>query len=254
MVMLAGAAPWIAPKDPTEQTLSEALSAPSRTHIFGTDQFGRDILSRVVYGARISLWVGLISVGIACLLGVPFGLMSGYYPGWVDSVVSRVTDVILGLPAVLLALAIMAILGPSIRNVIVAVSISLVPQYVRTARGSALSLKEREYVAAARAIGASGTHVLWRHILPNSLSPLIVITSLEFPGAILFAAGLSFLGLGAQPPSPEWGAMLAAGRLYMREAWWIPVFPGLAITITVLAMNMVGDALRDRLDPRFAGR
>lgn len=254
VALVAITAPWNTSYDPAEQMLGDALLPPSSEHLFGTDQFGRDIYTRVVYGGRISLRVGLISVGIACAVGIPLGLASGYYLGWIDVVVMRVVDLLLAFPAVLLAMAIMTILGASLTNAMIAVGISIVPQFLRVVRGSTLSVKAMDYVVAARAIGCSDRHIMARHILPNVLLPLVILSTLQFAVAILFAAGLSFLGLGAQPPTPEWGAMLTTGRRYLREAWWIAVFPGLAITVTILAMNLVGDGLRDALDPQLTTR
>jgi peptide/nickel transport system permease protein len=250
IVAVALAAPWLARHDPVRQSLRTALQPPSATYPLGTDQFGRDIYSRLVHGARISLRVGLVSVGIALVLGTPLGLLAGYYRGVVDSAVSRFVDIVLAFPAVLLALAIMAVLGPSLTNAMIAVGVSILPQYVRVARASTLSVAELDYVVAARAVGASDVSIIARHVLPNVALPLVVLTSLQMASAVLFAASLSFLGLGAQPPTPEWGAMLTTGRTYMRDAWWIPVFPGLAITLTVLSLNLLGDGLRDALDPR----
>jgi peptide/nickel transport system permease protein len=243
MVLTAIAAPWITKYDPTVQELGDALLPPSTEHFFGTDQIGRDVYSRVVYGARISLRVGLISAAIACLIGIPLGLLSAYYLGWVDALIMRMVDILLAFPGMLLALAIMAILGPGLTNAMIAASIC-----------STLSVKQMDYVIAAQAIGSPSGYIIVRHILPNVLLPLIVLTSLNVAGAILFTAGLSFLGLGAQPPTPEWGVMLTAGRQYLREAWWSLVFPGLAMTITILAINLVGDGLRDALDPRLTIR
>jgi peptide/nickel transport system permease protein len=254
VVLAAIAAPWITKYDPIIQELGDALLPPSTEHFFGTDQIGRDVYSRVVYGARISLRVGLISAAIACLIGIPLGLLSAYYLGWVDALIMRLVDILLAFPGMLLALAIMAILGPGLTNAMIAASIYVVPDYVRVTRGSTLSVKQMDYVIAAQAIGSPSGYIIVRHILPNVLLPLIVLTSLNVAGAILFTAGLSFLGLGAQPPTPEWGVMLTTGRQYLREAWWSLVFPGLAMTITILAINLVGDGLRDALDPRLTIR
>jgi len=250
MVVLAIIAPWITPYDPVDQNLTEALLPPSRQHLFGTDQFGRDILTRVMYGTRISLWVGFVSVSIASAVGIPLGLSAGYYMGWVNIVIDRLTDILLAFPSVLLAMSIMTMLGPNLTNAMIAVGISIAPQYIRLARGSTLSTKQKEYVLAVKAAGGATFRILMRHILPNILSPLIVLTSLEVGAAVLFASGLSFLGLGARPPTPEWGAMLTEARVYLRQAWWIPVFPGLAITYLILATNLLGDGLRDALDPQ----
>ncbi len=254
VVLAAIAAPWITQYDPIVQELGDALLPPSTEHFFGTDQIGRDVYSRVVYGARISLRVGLISAAIACLIGIPLGLLSAYYLGWVDALIMRLVDILLAFPGMLLALAIMAILGPGLTNAMIAAGIYVVPDYVRVTRGSTLSVKQMDYVIAAQAIGSPNGYIIVRHILPNVLLPLIVLTSLNIAGAILFTAGLSFLGLGAQPPTPEWGVMLTTGRQYLREAWWSLVFPGLAMTITILAINLVGDGLRDALDPRLTIR
>ena len=251
IVLVALTAPLITRYDPVEQTLADGNLPPSNEHFFGTDQFGRDIYTRVVYGAKISLRTGLVAVAIGVAIGVPIGVIAGYYMGWLDIVVLRLVDLLLAFPSTLLALAIMTVLGASLTNAMIAVGISIIPQFLRIARAATLSVKEMDYVLAARTIGCSNTHVMVRHILPNVLLPLIILTTMQIAGAVLFAAGLSFLGLGARPPTPEWGAMLTGGRIYMREAWWIPVFPGLAITITILAMNLVGDGLRDALDPQL---
>jgi peptide/nickel transport system permease protein len=251
MVLVAIFAPWIATHDPVSQELRNNLSPPSAEHWFGTDQFGRDIYSRVVYGARISLRVGFIAVGIAGLVGIPLGLLSAYYLGWMDALIMRLVDILLAFPGMLLALAIMAILGPDLINAMIAAGIYVLPDYIRVTRGSVLSVKEMEYVMSARAIGSSDLRIMIRHILPNALLPLVVLATLQVASTILFISALSFLGLGARPPTPEWGAMLTVGRQYMREAWWIAVFPGLAIMITILAINMFGNGLRDALDPQL---
>lgn len=251
MVLVALLAPLIAKHDPFSQDLRNTLAPPSAETWFGTDQFGRDLFSRVVHGARISLPVGLIAVGLAALIGIPFGLISAYYGGWVDVSVNRLVDILLAFPGMLMALAIMAILGPDLKNAVIAAGIFIVPDYVRVTRSSVLSVKEMEYVMSARAIGAQDLRIMSRHILPNTLLPLIVLATLQVGGTILFIAALSFLGLGAQPPTPEWGALLTVGRQYMREAWWIAVFPGLAIMITILGINMFGNGLRDALDPHM---
>lgn len=247
-VALAG--PLLAPHDPVAMDLSNRFLPPSLAHPFGTDDFGRDVFTRVIYGARISLQVGIIAVGIAGTLGSLLGLLTGYVGGWVDAAGQWLVDVLLAFPGLLLALAIIAVLGPGLPNVMVAVGIGSMPAYARLMRGQVLSLKHDEFVEAARVIGCSSTRILFVHILPNTLSPIIVLASLGFAGAVLSAAALSFIGMGAQPPTPEWGAMLATGREYLRQEWWIATFPGMAIALTVLGFNLVGDGLRDALDPQ----
>jgi peptide/nickel transport system permease protein len=250
-IALALTAPWVAPYDPFDQNPREALQAPSREHLFGTDDTGRDLFSRVIYGTQISLRVGLISVGIGGGIGIVLGIIAGYRGGAIDNTVMRVMDLLLAFPGILLALAIIAILGPGLFNVMIAVGISSIPYYTRVARGSSLALRDREFVLGARAIGCDDAHITLRYILPNVLPPLIVLATLGIAGAILTAAGLSFIGLGAVPPAPEWGAILTLGRKYINQAWWYTTFPGLAIAVTVLGINMLGDALRDALDPRL---
>ncbi len=250
LALVALAAPLLAAEDQDSMTLENQFLPPSAEHPFGTDDFGRDILSRVILGSRISLQVGLVAVGIAATVGTVIGLLAGYYGGWVDTISQWAVDVMLAFPGLLLALGVVAVLGPGLLNVMIAVGIGSFPGYARLMRGQVLALKQTEYVEAARASGATGGRILTRHILPNALSPLIVLASLGVAGAILTAAALSFIGLGAQPPSPEWGAMLSSGREYLRREWWITTFPGAAIAITVLAFNLLGDGLRDALDPR----
>nr|MBC7245995.1 ABC transporter permease [Chloroflexota bacterium] len=250
-VLIAIAAPLVAPYSPLEQRLFFALRSPSPQHLFGTDDVGRDILSRVIYGARISLRVGLISVSIAATIGTTLGILAGFYGGYLDSIIMGLANVLLAFPGILLALAIIAVLGPGLSNVMIAVGIGNIPTYIRVARGSTLSLRNYDYVTGARAVGCGNNRIMLRYILPNVLPPLIVLMTVGIAGAILTASGLSFLGLGAQPPTPEWGAMLHAGRTYLRQAWWVAVFPGLAITTTVLSINMLGDGLRDALDPKL---
>jgi peptide/nickel transport system permease protein len=223
----------------------------ARLYLLGTDHVGRDIFSRIIYGARISLRIGLISVGIAGCFGLLLGLISGYHGGWVDGLIMRVIDVMLAFPGILLALAIISLLGANLTNVMIAVGVSAIPAYTRLVRASVLSAKENLYVSAAQAIGCSTRLILCRHILPNVMAPVIILATLGVAGAILAASALSFIGLGAQPPTPEWGAILSDGRQYLRYAWWVATFPGLAIMITVLAINALGDGLRDALDPRM---
>jgi peptide/nickel transport system permease protein len=251
LVLVAVFAGRLAPYDPIRITPDSALQPPGRQFLLGTDLLGRDILSRLLHGARISLRVGLVSVGIAAMLGTTLGLVAGYYGRWLDLSVMRFIDLLLAFPNILLALAIIAILGPSIFNLMIAVGISATPAYARLVRGSVLSAKENTYVEAAHAVGCSDRLIIWRHILPNVLAPLIVLSTLGMAGAILTGAALSFLGLGVQPPTPEWGVMLSDGRNYLRRAWWVTTFPGVAIMLTVLAINMLGDGLRDALDPRL---
>ncbi len=240
----------ISPYPPNQQNLRARLQPPSAEHILGTDHFGRDVLSRIIHGGRVSLQVGFIAVGIALAVGGVMGLLAAFYGRWVDSTVSFVVDVMLALPGFLLALAIVAALGPSLVNVMIAVGIAYIPQFARITRSAVLTVIEMDYVTAARAAGSRDNRIMLRHVVPNSLSPVIVQVTLSLAGAILSAAGLSFLGLGAQPPTAEWGSMLNAARGYIRDAHWAVTYPGVAIVITVLALNMFGDGLRDALDPR----
>ncbi len=249
-LLLAIAAPLAAPHDPFAQNLYERLQPPSLTHPFGTDDFGRDVLSRVIHGARISLRVGFSAVLIALIAGVPIGLVSGYWGGALDQALMRAMDLMLAFPSILLAIAIVAILGPGLENAMLAVGIVAVPQYARLVRASALAVRGQDYVQAVRALGARDFQILFFSVLPNCLTPLIVQSTLGLATAILDAAGLSFLGLGAQPPTPEWGAMLTGGRELVLRAPWVLTFPGLAIFLSVLAFNLLGDGLRDALDPR----
>jgi peptide/nickel transport system permease protein len=254
LAVLAGmalGAPWLSPRDPIRTAPRDALQPPGPRYALGSDQFGRDVASRVLHGARISLTVGLISVSIALAVGAPLGLVSGYYGGRLDALLMRVMDVLLAFPGILLALAIVSVLTPGLTNVMIAVGLSAVPGYARLVRASVLSARENLYVEAARAIGGRDLGILARYILPNVVAPIIVTATLGLGTAILSAAALSFLGLGSQPPQPEWGRMLSEGRDYLREAWWISTFPGLGIMLTVLAMNLLGDGLRDVLDPRL---
>ena len=250
LVIAAIGAPVLAPYNPIKIT-DDALFSPGFPYLLGTDQYGRDIFSRILHGARISLIIGLISVGIAAAFGVLIGLIAGYYGKWVDATLMWVVNVMLAVPGILLALAIITIRGePSLANLMIAVGISGIPTYARLVRGSVLAAKENLYVEAARASGAPTWMILLRHLLPNVIAPVIVAATLGTGTAILAAASLSFLGLGSKPPSPEWGRMLSEGRGYLRDQWWISTGPGLAIMLTVLAMNLLGDGLRDALDPR----
>lgn len=249
--LLAVLAPALAPYDPDAVDILHQLEAPSKTHILGTDLYGRDIFSRILYGGRITLVVGLISVGIAASIGIILGLVAGFYGGAVDSFIMRLIDVLLAFPRILLALSIVGMLGPGLLNVMVAVGIAGITGYARLVRGSVLSAKENIYVEAAQVVGCPDRIILRRHLLPNIIGPVIVLATLDVASAILSASSLSFLGLGVQPPTAEWGAMLNEGRQYLRTAPWITLFPGLAIMISVLSINMLGDGLRDALDPRM---
>jgi peptide/nickel transport system permease protein len=249
-ILMAIFAPVLAPFDPNDIS-RERRAAPSTTHWMGTDELGRDILSRVIYGSRVSLRVGLAAVSIGLLTGTLLGLIAAYFGGWIDGLLMRIMDILLAFPGILLAIAIIAILGPSLENAMIAIGIELIPVYTRTARASTLSIKEQEYVVGARALGGRHGRIIFKHILPNILAPLIVLATVGVAGSILTAAGLSYLGLGAQPPTAEWGAMLSNSRSYLRDAWWMATFPGLAIVIVVLSLNLFGDGLRDILDPRM---
>jgi peptide/nickel transport system permease protein len=254
MVLLSIFAPAIAPYDPIDQDSQSIRARPSREHLFGADTFGRDVFSRVLYGGRKSLPIGLVAVGIAAIFGVASGLIAGYYGRWVDSLVMRCVDLMLAFPGILLAMAIVAILGSSLFNLMLAVGIAAIPEYTRIVRGTVLSTRETEYVTAARVSGAQDRVIMLRHILPNILPPIIVLATLGIAGAIILGSTLSFLGLGIMPPTPEWGNMLSDGRSMMRQFWWVSFFPGLAIMLTVLAINLLGDGLRDALDPRLRNR
>ena len=251
LVLVAIFAPLIAPHDPLEQNIMMRYQAPSSEHILGTDEMGRDILSRIIYGSRISLQVGLVSIGIALVIGVFLGILSGYYGGIWDMLIMRVMDVMLAFPSILLAIAIVAILGPQLRNAMLAIGIINIPRFARIIRSSALSIKESEYIAAARMMGANDVRIIFYHLLPNAMAPLIIQTTLSIATAILEAAALSFLGLGAQPPTPEWGAMLSDARSSLQRAPWVATFPGIAIIFGVLGFNLLGDGLRDALDPKM---
>ena len=248
-ILVAIFAPLIALYDPAE-LVARARQAPSAEHWLGTDLLGRDVLSRILYGARISITLGLIAVTLGGVPGTVLGLLAGYFGGWVDTVISRFVDALLAFPSILLALVVIAALGPSIQNMMIAVGIATLPEYARLARGSVLAIKELPYVEAARLVGNGHGRTMFRHILVNANAPLVVLATLQVGNAILIGSGLSFLGLGAQPPTPEWGLMSAEGRSMLQRAWWISTFPGLAILSVVAACNLVGDGLRSALDPK----
>jgi peptide/nickel transport system permease protein len=254
LVLMAAFAPVLAPKDPVKQEYSRVLKPPSRDAPLGTDQFGRDVLSRVILGARPSLQAAALAILIAASVGTVIGLVTGYLGGWIDLLMQRLIDIQLAFPGILFALAIVAVLGPGLRNAMIAVGISLVPAYARMVRGSVLSVRENAYVEAAQVMGAGTRRIVARHILPNVLAPIVVLSTVGVAWAILIGASLSFLGLGAQLPDPEWGLDLAQARDYLREAWWMSTFPGLAIMLTALSVNLLGEGLRDALDPRLRNR
>jgi len=256
-VLAAIFAPSLSPHDPVEISLYDQLKPPawkdggSDKNILGTDDLGRDIFSRIIYGARVSLVVAVVSVGLAFVLGTLLGSISGYYKGALDNVIMRIMDIILAFPYLLLAIVVVAFLGPSLQNAMIAIGITYVPRFARIVRGSVLEECEKDYVMAAKAVGARDWRIIFIAILPNCLGPLIVLTTLSFASAILDAAALSFLGLGAQPPTPEWGAMIASSRSLILRASWVMTFPGIAILFAVLGFNLLGDGLRDALDPRL---
>ncbi len=252
-LLVTALAPLIAPYDPFDQDLAFALAGPSAAHWLGSDQYGRDVLSRIIYGSRTALLAILVADGIALGAGATLGLVAGFRGGKVDAFVMRTVDVLLAFPYLLLALIIVAALGPSLINSIIAIGIVYTPQYARLIRGQVLAVKTTEYVLAARSIGAGTARIMLRHILPNSFTPLLVMATLQAGTVVVETAGLSFLGLGAQPPSPDWGALLADGQSYFLTAWWIATFPGLAIFGVVIGFNLFGDALRDYFDPRRRG-
>jgi ABC-type dipeptide/oligopeptide/nickel transport system permease subunit len=257
LISLAVFAPFLAPFDPLIQNLDDRLIPPawniggSLTHLLGTDDFGRDMLSRIIYGARISLMIGLISVSISLVFGTLMGALAGYFGGLVDTLIMRIVDIMLSIPAILLAIVIVSILGPDLFNAMIAIGIVGIPTFARIVRGSVLAEKEKEYVIASRINGSSNVRLITKVILPNCLTPLIVQSTMGFAGAVLEAAGLSFLGLGAQPPSPEWGAMLGDSLQFITTASWMILYPGIAIFLTVMSFNLVGDGLMDALDPKM---
>lgn len=245
-------APVLTPYDPTGQHLENRLESPSLEHPLGTDQLGRDVLTRLLYGARISLRIGVAVVGISLAIGTAVGVTAGYAGGYVDEALMRIVDVLLAFPGLLLALVIAGILGPSLTNIMIALAAVGWTRYARVVRGSTLSVTQREFVKASQLMGVSRLRIVGRHVLPNVIGPVVVLATIDMAGVILGTAGLSFLGLGAQPPTPEWGTMIAEGRNYLRDAWWVVNVPGLAIMLAVLGFNLLGDGLRDVLDPRDA--
>ena len=251
LILTAIFADVIAPYPYDQQNLQETFQPPSIRHFFGTDDFGRDTFSRIIYGSRISLEVGFVAVSIAVLIGGTLGALAGYYGGKVDHFIMRGVDILLSIPQILLAIAIVAALGPGLLNLMVAVGIASIPQYARIVQASVMAIRGQEYVEAAKAVGSSDFRIIFKHIIPNAIAPVIVQATLGIAVAILSAAGLSFIGLGIQPPIPEWGAMLSSGRSYIRSYWFMTVFPGLAIMITIFGLNLLGDGLRDALDPRL---
>ncbi len=249
-VLVAIFAPYLAPYDPAQADFLSVRQAPNETYWLGTDAVGRDILSRVIFGARSSLVAGVISVVIAMTVGVPLGLIAGYYRGFIDEIIMRFTDALLAFPFLILAVALAAALGPSLTNAMIAIGIATAPTFIRLTRGQVLSVQAEDYVQAAKALGTNDVRILWQHILPNSLAPLLVQATLTIAQSIIAESSLSFLGLGVQPPTPSWGGMLNTARNFINQAPWMAIFPGLSIYITVLAFNLLGDGLRDAFDPR----
>jgi peptide/nickel transport system permease protein len=257
VILAAVFAPLVSPFDPLAQDIGQRLKEPGwqdaggRVHLLGTDHLGRDILSRIIHGSRIALLVGLSAVAISGVLGMAIGLVAGYFRGKVDDVLMRLADVQLAFPFILLAIAVIGVLGPNLRNIIIVIGVSSWVVYARVVRGEVLSIREREFVQAAIALGSRDGRILIRHVLPNAFTPWLVVATLDMARVIVIESALSFLGLGVQPPTPTWGGMLADGRVYLSTAWWLATFPGLAILITVLGINLFGDGLRDTLDPRL---
>jgi len=254
VVIVSIFADFVAPENPNKGNLAQFLAAPAAGHWLGTDSLGRDVLSRLIFGGRVSLLVGVASVGLALVIGVTLGIMSAMLPGWGGEAIMRLTDLFLAMPAVLIALAIAATIGPSLTNVILLIGLLYWAPFARMVRGEAISIRERDYIQAAYAIGCSPARMLLLHMLPNLINTIIVLASLQVAAAILLESTLSFLGVGVPPPTPTWGTMVAEGRPYVELAWWVVTFPGLAIMATVLSINLLGDRLRDRLDPKFRQR
>lgn len=256
LVLSAIFAPVIVPypEDVYSAHIEQKLEAPSSEHIMGTDELGRDVFSRLVYGARVSISTALVAVGVALVIGIPLGAIAGTFGGWVDNVIMRITDVFLSFPPLLLAIALVTLLGPGLTNAIIAIVVSWWPWYTRLVRGQAISIKERKFVQAAETIGTSKAKIIFSHIVPNCISPVIVQASMDIGGVIMTVASLSFLGLGAQQPQPEWGLMISVGRASFPDKWWCCIFPGIAIFLTVLSFNLLGDAIREILDPKTRKR
>lgn len=252
MVVAALFAPWLSTHDPLDQNFNAALLPPSLEHYFGTDDLGRDVFSRMLYGARVSLWVGFVSVGISLAVGVTLGLIAGYFRGFADECIMRFVDIMLCFPSFFLILAVVAFLEPSLVNIMIVIGLTSWMGVARLVRAETLSLRERDFVLAARLAGASTSRILFRHVLPNALAPILVTATLGIAGAILLESGLSFLGIGVQYPLPSWGNILIEGKQTLGVAWWLSLFPGLAILFTVLGYNLLGEGLRDLLDPRIA--
>ncbi|MFN8452213.1 MAG: ABC transporter permease [Anaerolineae bacterium] len=250
-LLIIGLGPYFVGYEPEKAVMVDRFLPPNELHLMGTDDLGRDIFARVISGGRLSLGIGLFSVSLGMLIGVPLGLIAGYAGKTLDEIIMRFIDVLLSFPGILLAISIVAVLGPSLVNAVIAVAIFFVPVYARVVRGVTLSVKENTYILAAVSLGAGHARIILRHILPNVLAPIIVLLSLNLGLAIVSAAGLNFIGLGAKPPTPEWGLMLSAGRGYLRNEWWLATFPGLAIFFTVLGFNLIGDGLQDAFDPRM---
>jgi peptide/nickel transport system permease protein len=256
LLLIIGAvfAPYLTPYEPARMSPREALQPPSLTHPLGTDHFGRDQLARLLYGGSLSLQVGLVAVAIGASVGVTLGAVAGYRGGWIDEIVSRLIDIKLAFPGILLALGVVAVLGPDLMNLMIAVGVGTIPGFCRLVRGQVLAAREFDYVLAARTIGCQHARIVIRHILPNVIAPVVVYGTLAVAGAILAGASLNYLGMGAKPPTPEWGLMLAESRDQIRRAWWLATFPGAAIMLTVISINLLGDGLRDAFDPWLKGR
>ena len=255
LVIVAALAPWITPYDPITQALRERLQPPlTPGHILGTDDFGRDILSRLIMGSRITLFIIALVAVTAPVFGLLIGTVAGYFGGWTDEILMRITDIFLAFPKLILALALVAVLGPGMENAVLAIAITSWPPYARVARAETLTVRNSDYIASVRLQGASAARIIWGHIMPMCIPSVIIRVTLDMAGVILIAAGLGFLGLGVQPPQPEWGAMISAGRKYLFEQWWVATMPGMAIFIVSLGFNLLGDGLRDVLDPRNSGK